>query len=226
MISTPTILAISGSERAGGNTEYALDYVSELAGARGFGFSAVRLREHDIAPCGRCGDCNVLPAPCHVDDDMPGIIERMRAADAVVYATPVHGFGMAHLMQIFIERAGVGYLRFDRPLANKVGGAIVVSRRYSDSHVHQQLVLNMLLNRMIVVGSGFPALLRGGAPGNIARDTEGFDALDRMVHRMCDMVGLLHGYRDGIGEPPLACDDVNERQTRARVAAFTGSGAR
>lgn len=226
MINDPTILAISGSERSGGNTDYALDYVSGLAGARGFRLDVVRLREHDVVPCGRCGDCNVLPAPCHVDDDMPRIIERMTGADAIIYAAPVHGFGMAHPMQVFIERAGVGYLRFARPLANKVGGAIVVSRRYSDSHVHQQLVLNMLLNRMIVVGSGFPALLRGGAPGNIARDTEGFDALDRMVHRMCDMVTLLRAYRDAVGEPPLACDDANERQTRARVAAFTGAGAR
>ncbi|MYT33077.1 MULTISPECIES: flavodoxin family protein [unclassified Streptomyces] len=214
----PHVLAISGSERAGGNTEQALTYVAGMLQRRDFQFSAIHLREQNISPCGRCGDCNFREQPCEADDDMPSIIRRMVDADAIIYAAPVHGFGLAHLMQTFIERAGVGYLRFQRPLANKVGGALVVSRRYSDTQVHQQLVLNMLLNRMIVVGSGFPALLRAGR-GGVADDTEGMDALDRMVQRLADMVLLLRSSERSSGQLPLPCDDTNERQPRAGLPA-------
>ncbi|MEU3912642.1 MULTISPECIES: flavodoxin family protein [unclassified Streptomyces] len=214
----PVILAISGSERAGGNTDLALEYAGELVRERGAVFRTVHLRDYRISPCSPCGDCNSRPTPCGLSDDMPAIVEEMRRADGIIYAVPVHGFGLAHLMQIFIERAGVGYLRFDRPLANKVGGIIVTCRRYSDASVHNQLVDNLLLNRMILAGSGFPALLRNtsGAPG--LNDTEGLDALERMIHRMLDMVLLLRSARATHGGPVLPLDDRNERVARVRSA--------
>lgn len=212
----PVILGISGSERAGGNTDLALQYAGKLVRERGAEFQAVYLREHRISPCSPCGDCNNRTTPCTLRDDMPAVIDRMRQADGIIYAVPVHGFGLAHLMQIFIERAGVGYLRFERPLANKVGGIIVTARRYSDASVHNQLVDNLLLNRMILVGSGFPALLRNTSKEPGLNDPEGIDALERMAHRMVDMALLLRRHQAATGEPVLPIDDQNERVVRPR----------
>ncbi|MFF2521906.1 flavodoxin family protein [Streptomyces liangshanensis] len=211
----PVVLGISGSERPGGNTDLALDHAGRLVRRRGAVFRTIHLRDHRISPCSPCGDCNLRATPCEVKDDMPAIVEEMKRADAIIYAVPVHGFGLAHLMQIFIERAGVGFLRFERPLANKVGGIIVTSRRYSDASVHSQLVDNLLLNRMILVGSGFPALLRNTAREPGLNDTEGLDALERMTHRMIDMTQLLHRHQAATGEPVLLPDDRNERVARA-----------
>ncbi|WP_431782429.1 flavodoxin family protein [Streptomyces chumphonensis] len=205
------ILGLSGSERAGGNTDLALDHAGELVRSRGAAFHTVRLREHRISPCSPCGDCNNRPSPCELRDDMPGIVEKMKQADGIIYAVPVHGFGLAHLMQIFIERAGVGYLRFERPLADKVGGIIVTGRRYSDSAVHDQLVNNLLLNRMILVGSGFPVLMRNTSPEPGLHDAEGLDALERMVHRMVDMAEMLRAHQEATGRLPLPRLDLNER---------------
>ncbi|WP_422739729.1 flavodoxin family protein [Micromonospora sp. WMMD729] len=213
-----TILAINGSERAGGNTDHAIAYAGRLIAERGATLRTIVLREHRISPCSPCGDCNSRTLPCRVDDDVPALVEQMAAADGLIYAAPVHGFGLAHLMQVFIERAGVGYLRFTRPLADKVGGIIVTGRRYSDSSVHNQIVNNLLLNRMILVGSGFPVLLRNttGSPG--LTDAEGVDALERMVHRMLDMVQLLKRHQPIGGGPVLPRRDRNERVPRPRRA--------
>ncbi|MER7753311.1 flavodoxin family protein [Kitasatospora sp. NPDC097643] len=210
----PIILGISGSERAGGNTDLALEYAGRLVHERGAEFRTIHLRDHRISPCSPCGDCNSRLTPCELRDDMPAIVERMKQADGIIYAAPVHGFGLAHLMQIFIERAGVGFLRFERPLANKVGGIIVTGRRYSEASVHNQLVDNLLLNRMILVGSGFPALLRNTGPEPRLQDTEGLEALERMVHRMLDMTLLLRRHQAATGEPVLPLDDRNERVAR------------
>lgn len=210
------ILGISGSERPGGNTDLALTHVAGMATERGAGFRMLSLRDYRFSPCSRCGNCNSRLSPCEVADDMPKLIEEMVRADGIIYAAPVHGFGLAHLMQIFIERAGVGYLRFERPLVNKVGGIIVTGRRYSDSAVHSQLVNNMLLNRMILVGSGFPALLRNTTSKPGLDDGEGVEALERMVHRMLDMIELLKRHQAVTGEPVLPLHDLNERVPRPR----------
>lgn len=212
----PLILGIGGSERPAGNTDIALERAGELVRSRGARFEAIQLRDFDISPCSPCGDCNSRTTLCAVRDDTPAIVARMKAADGIIYATPVHGFGLAHLMQIFIEHVGVGHLRFERPLANKVGGAIITSRRYSDSHVYHQIVDNILLNRMILVGSGFPALMRNSSDVPGMFDTESTDALERMVHRMVDMVELLRERTAVRGEPVLPTVDINERVVRQR----------
>ncbi|MER5865527.1 flavodoxin family protein [Kitasatospora sp. NPDC002040] len=211
------IVAICGSERHNGNTDLALEYAGELIRERDAEFEVIHLREHRISPCSPCGDCNSRATSCELRDDMPGIVDRLRQADGLIYATPVHGFGLAHLMQIFIERAGVGYLRFERPLANKVGGIIVTGRRYSEASVHNQLVDNLLLNRMILVGSGFPALLRNTEAQPGLNDEEGLDALERMVHRMLDMCGLLRRSQGEYPDDLLPSYDRNERIPRRRL---------
>lgn len=210
---TPTIrlLGLSASTRPGGNTDRAFDYAARIAEENGAEFSTLHLRSYNIEPCGRCGDCNNRSSPCRQQDDVPSIIEMMTAADGIIYGVPVHAFGMAHLMQVFIERAGVGYLRFTRPLADKVGGVIVVGRRYAHLQVYSQLISNILLNRMILVGSGFPAALFAGAPGDVDSDLEGLSALQSMVTRMVDMARLMKDYRAIAQRRPLPLLEENER---------------
>ena len=122
---------------------------------------------------------------------MPLMIKDMLDADIIIYATPVHAFGMAHLMQIFLERAGVGYLRFDRPLANKLGGSIVTGRKYNLGQVNDQLINNMMLNRMIIPGSGFPVLLHGNEDDRTIDQTEEIVALEQMVKRLSEVYNIL-----------------------------------
>ena len=195
----PIIVAVNGSERIGGNTSMILEYVGKLAAARGAHLSVVELATRTFTACGPCGECNTRTAMCEQRDDMPAIIRQMAAADGIIYASPVHGFGTASLMQQFIERAGVGYLRFERPLTNKVAGIVVVGRRYSHIDVHSQLLHNVMLNRMLLVGSGFPAVVHAGGRGEAMDDREGVNAVSRLIERMIDMIELLRDHRQITG---------------------------
>lgn len=210
------IVALSGSERTGGNTSAMLEWVREYAAHRGAEVDIVSLAEHTIRPCGACGDCNSRSAPCTIDDDVASIVARMTRADAVIYAAPVHGFGLASVMQTFLERAGVGHLRFERPLANKVAGVIVTGRRYSLGDVHAQLVNNALLNRMILVGSGFPALVHTSDPAHLGADAEGLEAVRCMVDRVIDMCAVLASLGEGVGAL-LPARSRNEREPGPRL---------
>jgi multimeric flavodoxin WrbA len=206
------ILAINGSERDG-NTADVLRYTADVVARRGVAFESVDLRNTWLERCGPCGDCNDRRIPCSVADGVPGVVEKMVAADGIIFAAPVHGFGTASLMQTFIERAGVGYLRFDRPLSNKVAGVISVARRYSPGEVWAQLTVNSLLNRMIVVGSGFPATVHALHRGDALKDDEGLTNVARMVDRMIDMMELLREHRELTGRDNL----LKSRQVNERV---------
>ncbi|THV26517.1 flavodoxin family protein [Glycomyces paridis] len=180
------LLAINGSERARGSTWMAAQRALAHASERGWDTEGVDLAERRVVRC-ECGRCNSRTDPCPVDDDVADVVRSMIAADAVVFAAPVHGFGLSSLMQTFIERAGVGHLRFERPLTNTIGAAVVIGRRYGHLDVHAQLMHNLLLNRFIVVGSGFPVTIHSGGEEGILSDTEGLDSLRRTVDRIVDI---------------------------------------
>lgn len=73
---------------------------------------------------------------------------------------------------------------------------MVTGRRYSHDRVYGQLIDNVLLNRMIVPGSGFPAFVHDQfAPGE---DQEGLAAARGLMDRMIDLMRILllpHGGR-------------------------------
>ena len=219
MTAAPNIVAINGSERDG-NTADVLRHASAVAARRGVGFETVDLRGIRMLRCGPCGNCNDRLVRCEVNDDIPGVVDKMINADGIIYAAPVHGFGTASLMQTFIERSGVGYLRFDRPLSNKVAGIVSVARRYSAGEVWAQLTANALLNRMIIVGSGFPAEVHALHKGDAAKDEEGLTNVTRMVERMIDMIELLREHRDLTGRQDTL--NVTERNERVGLAANAG----
>ncbi len=204
------IVAINGSERDG-NTADVLRYAASVAEENGVELEAVDLRTLRMSRCGPCGDCNDRPIPCELRDDIPDVVAKMVAADGIILAAPVHGFGTASLMQTFIERAGVGYLRFDRPLSNKVAGIISVARRYSAGEVWAQLTVNALLNRMIIIGSGFPATVHALHKGDAMKDVEGLTNVRRLVERMADLMGLLKEHKEITGKDVLGVTDRNER---------------
>ncbi|MFF0608083.1 flavodoxin family protein [Nocardia tengchongensis] len=185
-------MAVNGSHRIDGLTGQVLATLGQAAAARGVGFDVIHLTQHLIQPCGRCGDCNTRRIPCEQKgDDVAGLVERIQGYAGIIYATPVYGFGMSGLMQTFVERAGVGYLRFERPLANKVAGVVVTGRRYSHDRVYGQLVDNVLLNRMIIAGSGFPAFVQGQFGGDPGADGEGMASAMLTLERMIDLLSVL-----------------------------------
>ncbi|MEO3785207.1 flavodoxin family protein [Actinocorallia sp. B10E7] len=206
----PKIVAVNGSIRDG-NTAEVLHEVGLMAARRGLDFEVVDVRDLRMLGTGTCGDCNSRTSACTREDDLPAAVRRLSEAAGVIFASPVQGFGISGLMQTFIERAGVCHMRYERPLTNKVGGAIAVARRYSSTESWSHLVANLLLNRMILVGSGFPATVHGLHPGEAVKDEEGMANVERMVERMIDMIELLAAHRELTGRDPLPVSAANER---------------
>ena len=103
------ILAINGSHRGrSGCTQILLDKLAEGAKACGAEFETVVLAEQKINRCLACDFCNKATTfgRCVYDgkDDVKEIFDRMRAADIIVYGSPVYVFGMSGLLKTFMDR--------------------------------------------------------------------------------------------------------------------------
>ena len=101
------ILAVQGSPRPkSSNTEVLLREFLEGAKSQGAEAETVYLKEKNIHPCVGCFTCwTKTPGICVFKDDMPGILEKVRACDILVYATPLYNYSMTAYLKIFQERS-------------------------------------------------------------------------------------------------------------------------
>ncbi len=99
------ILALQGSPRPKKYTQMVLEKFLEGAASKGAECETVHLAAKKIHPCVGCYSCWVkTPGVCIHKDDMPGILEKLRACEVVVYATPLYTFGMTSYMKTFMDR--------------------------------------------------------------------------------------------------------------------------
>lgn len=103
------ILALNGSHRGQkGCIQWLLDKLAEGALGAGAEFETIVLAEHHIERCTGCEACHAPGQHLHCiyqnEDDVQSIFDRMKAADILIYATPVYIFSMSGLMKTFLDR--------------------------------------------------------------------------------------------------------------------------
>jgi len=97
------LLAIVGSPRLKGNTNYLVDCALEEAAGLGVDTRKVVLSQLEIAPCLGHDDCESFSA-CQQQDDAGWLLEELCAADGVILATPVYYYDVSAQMKAFIDR--------------------------------------------------------------------------------------------------------------------------
>lgn len=105
------ILILSATPRKGGNSDRLCDRFAEGARQAGHSVEKILLRDRKINYCTGCGTCYKADRPCPQKDDMPGIIDRMIASDAIVMATPVYFYTMNAQMKTLIDRCCSQYTK-------------------------------------------------------------------------------------------------------------------
>jgi len=100
------LLAVNGSPRGtGSNTDRILQPFLEGARDNGASTETVYLRDKKINHCTGCFACwTKTPGVCIHRDDMPDLLEKIRRADVLVYATPLYIFSTSGLMKDFMDR--------------------------------------------------------------------------------------------------------------------------
>lgn len=120
------IVIINGSARKG-NTLRAIDAFIQGASKK----NEIEIIQPDrlhIAPCKGCGACQCLNG-CVDQDDTNSTIDKIAAADMILFATPVYWWGMSAQLKLIIDKCYCRGLQ----LKNKKVGTIVVGGSPVDS---------------------------------------------------------------------------------------------
>jgi multimeric flavodoxin WrbA len=128
------VLALNGSPRKqNSNTRRLLDPFLEGARQAGAKTETLYTAKLAIKDCVGCFTCwKRTPGCCIHKDDMPLVLEKIRQADLVVWATPLYHYGMTASMKRLLERT----LPLVKPYIVNKGGHYGHPSRYGEHHAN------------------------------------------------------------------------------------------
>jgi multimeric flavodoxin WrbA len=102
------VIAISGSRNRQGKTAQIVDAVLKGVNAAGGQSESIFLTERKLEHCRQCnpdgwGICRA-EGRCIIEDDFASIVEKINAADAVVFANPTYFADLSDSMKMFLDR--------------------------------------------------------------------------------------------------------------------------
>ena len=104
-MSSKQILILKGSPREKGNSSILADQVAAGAREAGAEVESFDLHKMNIRPCDACDICHGGKTDeCIIDDDMQILYPKLRAADAIVIASPVYWFTISAQAKLCIDR--------------------------------------------------------------------------------------------------------------------------
>ncbi|MFW6041334.1 MAG: flavodoxin family protein [Thermoplasmatota archaeon] len=176
------VIYISGSPRNNGNTDYLLQKVKDVADGE-----FLKLTNFKIEPCDSCWVCRSQEG-CVIDDDMTNIIiPKLMDADALVIGTPVYFNNVSSQLKTFIDRTW----SIKGKLRNKIGGTIVVGRKYGHENAITAINSFFLKHEMIVANRGVSGI--AFEKESITKDEEAVKASERLGERINEIYSLIYG---------------------------------
>jgi multimeric flavodoxin WrbA len=129
------ILALVGSPRVGGNTDFLVDQALEEAARLGAQTEKIILSEHKVAPCLGHDDCGSFET-CVQKDDASWILDKFCEADGVILATPVYYYNASAQLKAFMDRNYFLYMHNWKSKAKAVGIIVVAESQGIEDTVH------------------------------------------------------------------------------------------
>ena len=174
------ITYVSGSPRKKSNTDELLRLMQHETGGE-----LLKLSDYTIEPCRSCWACRELKR-CVIEDDMSEVLApKLLASDAIVIGCPVYFNNVPSHTKALMDRTWAlrGQLR------NRVGGAIVVGRRYGGESAITALNAFFLKHEMIPANRGVYGLALEA--GEVSADREAIEATKRLAQRIRELGDLL-----------------------------------
>lgn len=175
------VVAINGSPRRDGNTQYAIDVVAEEIRREGFDFETIHVGNQNIRGCISCYHCMMnKTGECVIKTDKTNdYIKKLTEADAIILGSPTYYANIAGTMKSFLDRAFfVGSFGSPEELfKGKIGAGVVAVRRSGGMGVFNALNTYFMEAGMVVPGSSYWNIIHGMMPGDAARDEEGIQTM-------------------------------------------------
>lgn len=168
-------LAINGSPRKQGNTEFLLNTVIGELSASGWNTEYFQIGGESIRGCMACGSCmKNKDRQCITKDDVFNeLMAKMLHADAIILGSPTYFTDVTTEMKALIDRSGFVAMANDKAFAGKIGAGVVAVRRGGATHAFDTINHLFFISQMIVPGSTYWNMAYGLNKGEVANDGEG-----------------------------------------------------
>jgi len=136
------VLVFLGSPRKRANSTLLAGQIAAGAQAAGAEVETFTLHEMDIRPCRACEGCHRPNSHgCVIDDDMQALYPKLRAADAIVIASPVYWFTVSAQTKLLMDR----WYALEGPQGNALRGKrFAIALTYGDSDPFTSGAVNAL----------------------------------------------------------------------------------
>jgi len=129
------ILALVGSPRSGGNTDFLVDQVLGEAAKLEVKTEKIMLSQYKVAPCLGHDECGSFKS-CVQKDDTSWILDKFCEADGVILATPVYYYNVTAQLKAFMDRNYFLYMHNRKSQAKAVGIIVVAQSEGIEDTVH------------------------------------------------------------------------------------------
>lgn len=184
------VIALNGSPRLVGNTSNALNTVLDEIEKEGIETEYIQIYEDHMNPCNHCSSCEVRSdGRCIAEDDaMNSYLDKMRAADGIILASPTYFGTCTAQLKMFLERAGLCASFGGFPLKGKPGAALVIQGHDGGSMAYSELVNWMLFNQMHVIGSNPVPVITAKNPNDYEKSEREMKALKALGRNMAEVL--------------------------------------
>ena len=199
------VIAVNGSPRAQGNTGRALELLGGVLGGQGIGFEVIQVGDRAVRGCIGCGECGKRKdGTCVFGDDIVNeAMAKLREADGIVLASPVHYSGVAGAMKAFLDRAFYVAGSSGGLFRHKAGAALVAVRRSGGSSALDCLYHYLTYSEMLVATSNYWNIVHGSRPGEVDQDAEGLQIVEVLGANLAWLLRMREAAAAaGLPEPP------------------------
>ena len=164
------ILAIVGSPRLNGNTNYLVDQALKEAARLGAQTEKIVLGQYKLGPCQGHQKCNEFES-CLQKDDGTWILKKFCEADGLILATPVYYYDVTAQMKTFIDRNYFLYRHGIKSKARAVGMIVVAGGAGIDDAVRTLKKLAIASTANVARENRFMVTSYASAPGEVKGNT-------------------------------------------------------
>ena len=99
------ILILNGSPRPKGNTSYAMNAIADgISANTGHEVEIVNVTRLKVGGCTACDACAKNGGDCVMEDDSKTVIDKVYAADAVIFGSPVYWWGISSQLKAVLDK--------------------------------------------------------------------------------------------------------------------------
>ncbi|MEZ0537752.1 flavodoxin family protein [Caldicellulosiruptoraceae bacterium PP1] len=196
------VVAFNGSPRKEGNTYHALKIISEELNKEGIEVEIVHVGDRALRGCLACGMCaKNRNEKCVINDEVNEWIQKMKAADGIILASPVHFSYISATMKAFLDRAFYVSASNGGLFRHKVGASIVTVRRSGGVTAFNQLNNYLNYAEMLLPTTNYWSVIHGTRPGEVLQDEEGVQIIRVLGKNMAWLLKLVENSKEKVKEP-------------------------